>query len=94
MGKVSDIMFQNTVWDIEDYLEKIEYSRKNISLDEFEELNTGFWTYPLNEGLTIKRVMEHFEVFLNSIFLFSADTEKEIENELRSQMSLREMQVI
>lgn len=34
MGKVSDIMFQNTVWDIEDYLEKIEYSRKNISLDE------------------------------------------------------------
>lgn len=42
-------MFQNTVWDIEDYLEKIEYSRKNISLDEFEELNTGFWTYPLNE---------------------------------------------
>lgn len=39
------------------------------------------------EGLTIKRVMEHFEVFLNSIFLFSADTEKEIENELRSQIT-------
>ena len=39
------------------------------------------------EGLTIKKVLGHFEVFLNSIFLFSADSISEIEKELRSQLS-------
>lgn len=45
------------------------------------------------EGLTIKKVKEHFEVFLNSIFLFSADTDEEVDTELRSQMNLKEIQI-
>lgn len=40
------------------------------------------------EGLRIVKVMEHYEVYIYSHFLFSADTEKEVEIELRSQMNL------
>ncbi len=38
--------------------------------------------------ITFKSVMEHIEVYLNNVFLFSADTKQEAIKELKAQMSI------
>lgn len=38
------------------------------------------------DAIQIKRVMEHFEVYYDNKFLFSADTEQEAMKELKSQI--------
>ncbi len=40
------------------------------------------------DNIIIKSVMEHVEVYLNNIFLFSADTALEAIRELKAQMSI------
>ena len=40
------------------------------------------------DSITFKSVMEHIEVYLNNIFLFSADSKSEAIKELKAQMSI------
>lgn len=39
--------------------------------------------------MELRKVKDHIEVYNNNKFLFSADTQKEAEQELRSQMNIK-----